>query len=149
MKLFGADTNSRMIQKISDWFGMNFNLKFLPGYTWFKLIIGIFNSSWIRLVEPVEYVKSIQKDSKFFGQNIIIQNSFFALSSCLLIALAKISDRKNSIFLYLNQTFLLLSNSKSDQRSTTYPKISEVELKISIRSNPRAKQRCQSVWSQG
>ena len=27
MKLLGADTNSGMIRKISDWFGMNFNLK--------------------------------------------------------------------------------------------------------------------------
>ena len=27
MKLFDADTNSGMIRKISDWFGMNFNPK--------------------------------------------------------------------------------------------------------------------------
>ena len=32
MKLFGSDTNSGMIQKISDWFGMNFNPKLLPRY---------------------------------------------------------------------------------------------------------------------
>ena len=25
MEIFGADTNSRMIWKVSDWFGMNFN----------------------------------------------------------------------------------------------------------------------------
>ena len=31
MKLFGADTNSGMIWKILDWFGMKFNLKISPG----------------------------------------------------------------------------------------------------------------------
>ena len=31
MKLFGADTNSGVIQKISDWFGLNFNPKLSPG----------------------------------------------------------------------------------------------------------------------
>ena len=31
MKMFGADTNSGMIRKISDWFEMNFNLKLSPG----------------------------------------------------------------------------------------------------------------------
>ena len=32
MKLFSADTNSGMIRKVSDWFGMNFNPKLSPGY---------------------------------------------------------------------------------------------------------------------
>ena len=32
MKLFGSDTNSGMIQEISDWFGMSFNPKLPPGY---------------------------------------------------------------------------------------------------------------------
>ena len=32
MKLFGADTDSGMIRKISDCFGMNFNPKLSPGY---------------------------------------------------------------------------------------------------------------------
>ena len=31
MQLFGADTNSGMIRKISDWFRMNFNPKLAPG----------------------------------------------------------------------------------------------------------------------
>ena len=31
MKLFGSDTNSGMIWKISDWFGMNFNPKLSTG----------------------------------------------------------------------------------------------------------------------
>ena len=31
MKLFGADKNSGMIRKISDWLGMNFNSKLSPG----------------------------------------------------------------------------------------------------------------------
>ena len=31
MKLFGTDTNSGMIRKISDWFEMNFNPKLSPG----------------------------------------------------------------------------------------------------------------------
>ena len=31
MKLFGSDTNSGLIRKISDWFGMNFNPKLSPG----------------------------------------------------------------------------------------------------------------------
>ena len=31
MKLLGADTNSGMIRKFPDWFGMNFNPKLLPG----------------------------------------------------------------------------------------------------------------------
>ena len=31
MKLFGSDTNSGMIWKISDWFGMNFNPTLSPG----------------------------------------------------------------------------------------------------------------------
>ena len=30
MKLFGSDTNSGMIQRISDWYGMNFNYNQLP-----------------------------------------------------------------------------------------------------------------------
>ena len=29
--MFGSDTNSGMIQKISDWLGINFNPKLLPG----------------------------------------------------------------------------------------------------------------------
>ena len=36
MKLFSADTNSGMIWKFSGWFGMNFNQKLSPGYS-FKI----------------------------------------------------------------------------------------------------------------
>ena len=31
MKPFGSDRNSGMIRKFSDWFGINFNPKLLPG----------------------------------------------------------------------------------------------------------------------
>ena len=57
MKLFiGVDTNSRMIRKISDWFGMNFNPKLSPGkvletnmhYRYLNLIfVGVLNLIYI------------------------------------------------------------------------------------------------------
>ena len=39
MKLFGADTNSGMIRKTSDWFGMNFNPKLSSGNGIIDIII--------------------------------------------------------------------------------------------------------------
>ena len=54
MKLFGADTNSGMIRKISDWFGMNFNPKLSPGHQYTRKVpkfrMGIYYSEPFRII---------------------------------------------------------------------------------------------------
>ena len=66
MRLFGSDANSGTIQKISDWFGMNFIPKLSPGLSMsmckyrYRVSILMFLNNWFSLARLLQLFSLLQ-----------------------------------------------------------------------------------------
>ena len=119
MKLFGADTNSGMIQKISDWFGMNFNPKLSPGRLSLQ---NNKNFTFIQIFNDFCFVSESLRDYNGLSADLYKPSNYDKL------ALSLLSPLPNEQDFAINVCTLLSNEGKHTLRLDKYPRLVNILL---------------------